>query len=289
MNNDCVLLGEKILEKKYEIAKKVHESRLAGISEEEKQQIAHVEEEIITIRANYIGIYGEALKERWDDDKAFEIILSWGKETGKFIYNLGIPLDEALLDTSIYRMFIRKAIQEDVKEQNMPIDTVFEVLSIIDPLMDKAVYSFSLSYIHSYRDNLEKASRAFLALSAPLVPVLEGVAVLPMVGSIDLERAKYLLEHLPLKIQEHGIHTLISDFSGVYTIDATAMDYLFKISAILRLLGIRSIVTGLRPEIARDVVKLGMDLSVIQIYGTVKQALSEYACTDKKDSFVSFR
>jgi rsbT co-antagonist protein RsbR len=92
---------------------------------------------------------------------------------------------------------------------------------------------------------------------------------MPLVGTFDSDRAEYILEHVPLKVQEQNVQVLISDFSGLNNLDAAAIDCLFKTSAVLSLLGVRSIVTGLRPEVAKSVVQLGMDLSLIQIYGTV--------------------
>ena len=132
--------------------------------------------------------------------------------------------------------------------------------------------------------SLEKMSKEINTLSAPVVPILEGIAVLPLVGSINSERANYILEHVPLKVQEQSVHTLISDFSGIYKLDAIVIQCLFETSAILGLLGVRSIVTGIRPEIAQSVVQLGADLSLIQIFGTLQQAVRDLAL---KDGFVS--
>jgi rsbT co-antagonist protein RsbR len=123
---------------------------------------------------------------------------------------------------------------------------------------------------------LEKVSKEINTLSAPVVPILEGIAVLPLVGSINSERANYILEHVPLKVQEQNVHTLISDFSGIYKLDATVIECLFETSAVLGLLGVRSIVTGIRPEVAQSVVQLGADLSLIQIFGTLQQAVREF-------------
>ncbi|RFU61207.1 STAS domain-containing protein [Peribacillus glennii] len=123
-------------------------------------------------------------------------------------------------------------------------------------------------------------SKEIFALSAPVVPVLEGVAVLPLVGTIDFDRARYILENVPLKVQEQNVHTLISDFSGIYELDQMVIDFLFKTSAVLGLLGVRSIVTGISPAVSRSVIQLGADLSLIQIYGTVQQAIRELG--DKK-------
>lgn len=99
---------------------------------------------------------------------------------------------------------------------------------------------------------------------------------MPLVGTIDSKRSEYILEHVPLKVQEQNVHVLISDFSGINNLDTIAIDCLFRTSAVLGLLGVRSIVTGLRPEIAKSVVQLGMDLSLIQVFGTVQQALYEF-------------
>ncbi|PLR91941.1 PAS domain S-box protein [Bacillus sp. T33-2] len=135
-----------------------------------------------------------------------------------------------------------------------------------------------------FERTLEKVSKEINTLSAPVVPILEGVAVLPLVGSINSERANYILEHVPLKVQEQNVHTLISDFSGIYELDAMVIQCLFETSAVLGLLGVRSIVTGVRPEIAQSVVQLGADLSLIQIFGTLQQAVRDLVL---KDSFVS--
>lgn len=123
---------------------------------------------------------------------------------------------------------------------------------------------------------LEKMSKEINTLSAPVVPILEGVAVLPLVGSINLERANYILKHVPLKVQEQNVHTLISDFSGIYELDAIVIQCLFETSAVLNMLGVRSIVTGIRPQIAQSVVQLGADLSLIQIIGTLQQAVRHF-------------
>jgi rsbT co-antagonist protein RsbR len=81
--NELQLLGTKILEKKYDVAKKVHENRIDGITEEEKQQLAQIQEEILNIRANFIGLFGETLKDQLNKDQSFEKFLGWGREIGK--------------------------------------------------------------------------------------------------------------------------------------------------------------------------------------------------------------
>lgn len=111
-------------------------------------------------------------------------------------------------------------------------------------------------------------------LSATVVPILNEIAVLPLVGKIDEEKARLLLEIVPEKVQNQNISRLIIDFSGVYTLDNVVIDNLFKINNVLSLLGVRPIITGLRPELSISATNLNTDLSSIPTLATVKDALS---------------
>ncbi|MBT2756882.1 PAS domain S-box protein [Mesobacillus foraminis] len=111
-------------------------------------------------------------------------------------------------------------------------------------------------------------------LSATVVPILSGIAVLPLVGSINEERAMQILEIVPEKVQSQNVDCLIIDFSGIFTLNNMVADYLFKINSVLSLLGVRSIITGLRPELAILATNLGINLSSIPTMSTVKDAVS---------------
>lgn len=110
-------------------------------------------------------------------------------------------------------------------------------------------------------------------LSSTLVPVLDGIAVLPLVGAIDEVRAKQILENVPTRVREQHIECLIIDFSGIYNLDTVVTDYLFKINSVLSLLGVRSIITGLRPELALVAIQLDINWASIPTKATVKDAL----------------
>ncbi|WP_017726096.1 PAS domain S-box protein [Halalkalibacterium ligniniphilum] len=119
----------------------------------------------------------------------------------------------------------------------------------------------------------QEVLREINELSAPVVPLLEGIAILPLVGSIDSERAKQLLNNLPSKIQEEKVNSLIIDLSGIYTLDGMVINSLFQMIDVLNLLGTRSIISGMRPDLAQIAVQLGVDLSSLQTIASVQQAL----------------
>ncbi|WP_026692066.1 hypothetical protein [Peribacillus kribbensis] len=59
----------------------------------------------------------------------------------------------------------------------------------------------------------------------------------------------------------------------VHGMDALVIESIFKISNPLKLLGIQSLITGLRPELAVGAVKLGINLADIITFLSVKDAL----------------
>ncbi|ANU09554.1 PAS sensor protein [Planococcus antarcticus DSM 14505] len=126
----------------------------------------------------------------------------------------------------------------------------------------------------------KKTERDLLQLknevSTPIVPIIDGLAVLPLVGSVDGDRSMRLLDIIPQKIQGENLHCLIIDVSGIYNIDNVVAEFLYKIDQIMRLLGIQLIFTGIRPELALKAVDVRVDFSQLKTMGTVKQALKLY-------------
>ncbi|UXH46515.1 PAS domain S-box protein [Rossellomorea vietnamensis] len=112
-------------------------------------------------------------------------------------------------------------------------------------------------------------------LSATIVPLIDDVAVLPLRGKINQVKAMTLLDLIPGKVRDQNVNRLIIDFSGVYTLDRMVIDYLFKITNVLSLLGVHSIISGIRPELAVEAIEVGVDLSTIPTVANVKEALAQ--------------
>ncbi|MFS0907632.1 STAS domain-containing protein [Priestia aryabhattai] len=264
-------LGEKILEKRYEIAQMVHTNRLADLKD--VKDINLTNEEIIDLRANFISYFGRALMGKIDQKTIFDQIVKWAKESGEFTSNLGISLSEALEDTTYYRKFIWEVLKEEISDHNIPTETIFELITIIDPLLDKAVFVFSLTYVNIHQETLKKAKSAFLELSVPVVPVTKGIAILPLIGEVDTERATLLLEETLKKANVLKLSHLLFDLSGVMIVDTMVAQQIFYIVDALRLLGVKTMLIGIRPEVAQTMIHLGINFSEITVKANLEQAL----------------
>ncbi|MGD6804314.1 STAS domain-containing protein [Rossellomorea vietnamensis] len=277
MTTEIQALGKMLLIKKHEISLEIHKDRMADVplTESQKRDFAKIEPKILELRAEFISLFGEALAEHEDKQKAMERVREWGTKNGEYFFHLGAPLKEALRDTSFYREYIWKAIRKAAEESPISSDTLFEIVFIIDPLLDSAVYYFSLTYVDSFQRSMENARSAFMELSVPVVPLGPEVGILPLIGNIDTERARLLMEETLRQSESLKLSTLVLDLSGVLTVDTMVADQLFKVIEALSLIGVKTIITGIRPEVSHTMVTLGVDLNHLTIKGTLHQALKD--------------
>ncbi|SDM66746.1 rsbT co-antagonist protein RsbR [Fictibacillus solisalsi] len=277
MNRDIQLLGEELIKRKQEIAEKVHLNRMAGVSmtPKEMNDFKKVEPTIMELRTQFINLFGESLIHNDEQAEYIERVREWGKETGDYSFKLGAPLDEALKDTNYYRRYIWEVLKNESTRLYLSAGVIFEVIDIIDPLLDEAVYYFSLTYIQSYKKVLDQAKSAFLELSVPIVPLVRGTGVLPLVGNIDTERAQHIMEETLTQALNLKLENLIIDLSGVMIVDTMVADQLYKVIDALSLLGVSTILTGIRPEVAQIMVSLGLDIDKFVVRGNLHQAFLE--------------
>jgi PAS domain S-box-containing protein len=124
------------------------------------------------------------------------------------------------------------------------------------------------------RDKLLKKQRdEILQLSTPVMQVWERVLALPIIGSLDSQRAARLTENLLQKIAAEEAEFVILDISGVPTIDSQVAENLLKTVQGARLMGAESIISGVRPETAQAMVHLGIDIGTLRSRATLRDAL----------------
>jgi rsbT co-antagonist protein RsbR len=109
--------------------------------------------------------------------------------------------------------------------------------------------------------------------SAPLLPALPGVLVLPIVGAISPARADQIVEVMLDGVTRHAAHTVILDITGITDVDATLPVHLRRAVGATRLLGAQVILVGVKPAIARTLVDAGLELGDLRVQPTLAAAL----------------
>lgn len=146
--------------------------------------------------------------------------------------------------------------------------------NLIAQVFDFTIYTFVDHAEHNSKMQLNAQREMILELSSPVITLSKRTALLPLVGDIDTERAKFILENTLSTCAKRLIEHLLIDLSGVVVVDTMVAHQIFKLVEALKLIGVTSTLSGIRPEIAQTAVQLGINFSEITVKSNLAQALN---------------
>jgi anti-anti-sigma regulatory factor len=116
-------------------------------------------------------------------------------------------------------------------------------------------------------------AQAVRVLGCPVIPLLPGVLLIPLIGVIDSDRARHMLECVLQGVSDYQAQTVLLDVTGVPMVDTQVANTLIQVARIAVLLGSRVILVGIRPEIAQSIVGLGISLASLATRSTLAAAV----------------
>ncbi len=134
--------------------------------------------------------------------------------------------------------------------------------------------------------SIREKSAAVLELSTPITKIWDEILVLPMIGTLDAERANKMIEQLLDAISRERARSIIMDGTGITHIDEMVATHIIKATTAVKLLGSQVIMTGVKPEVAMMMVKLGIDLKDIVTRATLQEGV-QYALDSRGYMVVS--
>ncbi len=121
---------------------------------------------------------------------------------------------------------------------------------------------------------IEAQRAALRELSTPLIPISDHVLIMPLIGTIDSQRAQQVMESLLEGVSEHHAETVILDITGVQVVDTQVANAFIQAAQAVKLLGAQVMITGIQPQIAQTLIQLGVDLSMITTRGTLQAGIA---------------
>ncbi|ESU33861.1 hypothetical protein G3A_04265 [Bacillus sp. 17376] len=250
------------------IAKEIVSSILELIGVEiPKQEV----DQAIVVYTEYLKFLGDSIMNK--DETTSKGLLEWSRQNGEREAAKGGRISDILFRYPPTRIvFIDKMAEISLKHDVNTEDLIWinkRVNNMLDISINETVFAFERQTSKLMMEVQEEMD----ILSTPVVPVQENVSVLPLVGKMDYDRARLIMERAIPLVARQKVQCLIIDFSGIVTIDATIAKHILDIHNVLRLLGVDSIATGMRSELAQAAVEGGVDFSNIKTFATVKQAI----------------
>ncbi len=132
------------------------------------------------------------------------------------------------------------------------------------------------------QEKIESQKEELIELSTPVIDVWEGVLTVPVLGSLDSERASRISEALLTEIVEKRATAAIIDISGISAVDSAVADRLIRTAKAVRLVGAEAVLTGVGVEIAQTIADLGIDMEGLKTMSTLKDGL-RYVINHRKE------
>jgi rsbT co-antagonist protein RsbR len=129
------------------------------------------------------------------------------------------------------------------------------------------------TYIDARERTIREQQQALLELSTPVLPVRDGLLIVPIIGLLDARRAQQLMEQLLPAIRANRARVIVVDITGVPSVDSHVANHLVQTVEAARLMGATAIVTGVSAEVAQTLVTLGLDLGKLSTVGDLQGGL----------------
>ena len=117
------------------------------------------------------------------------------------------------------------------------------------------------TYIAANLETMTRHQAAIRELSTPVIKVHDRILLLPIVGTVDTQRAHQIMETVLVQVVEQQAKVMILDIAGVPVVDTKVADHILKTTAAVQLLGSQTILTGISASVARTVVQLGVEIT----------------------------
>ncbi|MFD1038363.1 RsbT co-antagonist protein RsbRA [Virgibacillus byunsanensis] len=203
------------------------------------------------------------------------------EEFSEKLINLGWPLSYITDGLQVFRRVTIDFIlsQEEQVDSKYISNVLQSVDSWTEPIIRKLVNEYSGSWEHIV--SLQRI--ALQELSAPLIPVMDNITIMPLIGTIDTERAKLIMENLLEGVMNHNSEVVLIDITGVPVVDTMVAHHIIQAAEAVRLIGSTCILVGIRPEIAQTIVNLGIDLGKFPTKSSLRKGFSAaLEITDRK-------
>ncbi|THE11943.1 STAS domain-containing protein [Bacillus timonensis] len=156
-------------------------------------------------------------------------------------------------------------------------DEFFTLVKKMNILLDHFLTHFFISY-SKYKDELLESQRQLVEnLSVPIIPINQDTYIIPLIGGIDQRRLLTIEDKILSTIENEHIRTLIMDLSGVAFMEDEVISRFTKLIEGMKMMGCQTVLTGIRAEIVKKMIALGISFAdIAESKGTLQLALKDY-------------
>ncbi|MBT2571185.1 STAS domain-containing protein [Planococcus sp. ISL-110] len=121
------------------------------------------------------------------------------------------------------------------------------------------------------KERTEELLQQVRQLSAPCIHLGKRHVLIPLYGDLDPRKIEVIRFHILNQIYETGAETVIMDLTAMEQLEQEGANYLKSLMQTFKVMGVRGIVTGIKPQHAQQLhhLKTGLDLHFVSSLQTV--------------------
>jgi rsbT co-antagonist protein RsbR len=154
---------------------------------------------------------------------------------------------------------------------------LLRALEAVNTFTEIAMGTIGEAYLGAKEQVILEQQIAIQELSTPILPLREGLLLLPLVGIMDSHRARQVTENLLNAIGTHRARAVVIDITGVPAVDSMVANHLIQTTQAARLMGTTVVITGISTENAQTLVRIGIDPGSLNCVGDIQSGLEAAA------------
>ena len=224
-------------------------------------------DEIFAEATSVYDNYVEAL-----ETGTFEALHAYARNLSERIIPRGVETHEVLGIVLLLRDVLARSL---FAKYQGDFNLLNRVLDAYEPAANRIANTVAGGFLEERERVIHQQQEAMRELSTPVLQVRERLLILPIIGVIDSKRARQLTEQLLRAIRANRARVVVIDITGVAAMDSSIANHLVLTVEASRLLGASVIVTGLSPEIAQTLVRIGVNLGKMHTVGDLQGGIEE--------------
>lgn len=175
-----------------------------------------------------------------------------------------------------YVHFLQRVFLENLEaDKSVSFEKTREILMLLGVIFNDIILDVFHIYLEGKEKTIQAQQEELRQTSTPITEIWDGVLTLPIIGSLDSSRTMIVMEKLLSRIESDRARVVLIDVTGVMAIDSQVSHHLIQMIRATGLMGATAILTGIRPEIARALTSLNIDLSAVTTRSKLSEGLKE--------------
>jgi len=176
-----------------------------------------------------------------------------------------------------YIQFMQRTLIEALAhdKKNITVDDTRDALLFLSSTFNELILAVFQAYLDEKERTINAQEAELRETATPITEIWDGVLTLPIIGTLDSNRTMLVMEALLNRIAKEHANAVVMDLTGVKNIDSQVSHHLIQMMRAVQLMGADAILTGIRPEIARALTSLNIDMSGVTTRASLSDGLKE--------------